>query len=380
MNIAFAIHESLFSQGGAEVLTREMIKHFSKKHFVFLISKDTNEALKNLLDGCMLEGTFGLPRGELFSEEWIQRLISWLKRNKIDLCHFHSGGTYSFNARSWFRCPITRVSKAGIRCIVTNHQALPCIDRLRNTRPILRQLLAFVSKWPGKVRQLCSVENEVAVSKHDLAISTRMFPFNKKKFLQIYHSRLNALEQPDPLAHSKNILNVGTIAKIKGHIFLIEAFNLVCNDFPDWSLTLVGNDSRDGSSAKLNERIKALNLSPKVVVSGPQADPVKFFKKAEVYVQPSLTEALGLSLQEAMFYGLPCIGSRIGGIPELISDGKTGFLVEPGKIAALAQALRRLLSNRSERECLGLAAHRRIVQSGMNSDEMLKKYETLYGA
>jgi glycosyltransferase involved in cell wall biosynthesis len=380
MNVAFAIHESLLSQGGVEVLTREMIKHFSTKHRVFLISKDTHETIKNLPEGCMLEGTFAYPSNEAISEDWIQTLISWLKHNKVDLCHFHSGGTYGFHARSWFRCPITRVSKAGIRCFVTNHQALPCFDPVRNAQPIWRQLLAVIAKWPGKSKQLYLIENEVTVSNHDLAISRSMFPFSKKKFLRIYHSRVNTLEQLAPLPHSRKILNVATLAKIKGQNVLIEAFNLVCADFPEWSLTLVGYDSEDGSSAKLKARIRALGLEKKVVISGPHTNPVEFYRSAEVYVQPSLAEALGLSLQEAMFYGLPCIGSRIGGIPELISDGKTGYLVDSGNIGSLAQALGRLLSNRTEREFLGLAAHNSILERGISSHSMLKQYESLYVA
>lgn len=380
MNIAFAIHESLSSQGGVEVLAREMIKHFSKQNCIFLISKDSHEELKCLPEGCMLEGNFTYPIRETISNEWIKSLILWIKDNNVDLCHFHSGGTYGFHANSWFRCPITRVSQAGIRCIVTNHQALPNFYRLRSTRPLWRQLLAAIAKWPGKTKQLYFVKCEVNVSNHDLAISRDNFPFHKKKFLRIYHSRLNCNNEKNNLPETHVILNVATVCHRKGQEYLVEAFGLIAKEHAGWKLRLVGYDSNDGLSKHLAERIRELDLTKQIEFCGPCHDPVPFYRSAEIYVQPSLLEGLGLSLQEAMFYGLPCIGSRVGGIPELILDGKTGHLVDPGNILSLAQNLRRLINDRSERERLGNAAHHYIRERGMCRQSMLEQYEHLYAS
>jgi glycosyltransferase involved in cell wall biosynthesis len=379
MNIAFAIHESIFAQGGVEVLAREMIHHFCKNHRVYLISIDASETLKSLPEGCILAGRFTLPDGRFFSIPLIESLIAWLKKNEIDLCHFHSGGTYGFHARSWLRCPITRVSQAGIRCIVTNHQAVCFFDRLRSKRPLWRELLAAIANWPGKAKQLSAVDAEVTVSNHDLALSKSYFPFHQKKMLRIYHSRLDASEKITPLSNSLTILNVATLARIKGQFILLEAFNFVSKEFPEWRLKLVGSDSNDGSSEILRKRIAILNLSKKVDLCGPHTDPRQFYRAAELYVQPSFAEAFGLSLQEAMFHGLPCIGSRVGGIPELISEGQTGYLVEPGNIKSLAQALRKLMANRTERERLGAAGHESIQERGMNRQKMLEQYSNLYG-
>ena len=67
--------------------------------------------------------------------------------------------------------------------------------------------------------------------------------------------------------------------------------------------------------------------------------PGDLMSRAAIYVQPSFWEALGLALQEAMFAGCACVGSRAGGIPELIEENKTGLLFEPGNVAQLAAAL-----------------------------------------
>ena len=72
------------------------------------------------------------------------------------------------------------------------------------------------------------------------------------------------------------------------------------------------------------------------------------FRNADVFVMPSYAEAFGLVFQEAAGYGLALIGSRVGTIPEMISDGESGFLIEPGDREALAEKLRVLADDRGD--------------------------------
>jgi glycosyltransferase involved in cell wall biosynthesis len=99
---------------------------------------------------------------------------------------------------------------------------------------------------------------------------------------------------------------------------------------------------------------------------------------AAIYVQPSYEEALGLALQEAMFYGCPGIGSNVGGIPELIEHQKTGLLVEPGNPSQLAQAIESLITNAALRESYGRQGAASIIQKGMTADQMLTSHVQLY--
>jgi len=101
-------------------------------------------------------------------------------------------------------------------------------------------------------------------------------------------------------------------------------------------------------------------------------------RRAAIYVQPSFWEALGLALQEAMFCGCACIGSRAGGIPELIRENETGLLFEPGNSAQLAGALEQLIANEKRREQLGLAAARSILELGMTAKAMAQRLLELY--
>ena len=93
---------------------------------------------------------------------------------------------------------------------------------------------------------------------------------------------------------------------------------------------------------------------------------------------PLLQEGLGLSLQEALFHGCVGIGSRAGGIPELIDDGINGLLVPPGDVAALSSALDRLMSDSGLLERMRAQTRPSILRKGMTAAAMVQNYVELY--
>ena len=101
------------------------------------------------------------------------------------------------------------------------------------------------------------------------------------------------------------------------------------------------------------------------------------FTAADVFVQPSLSEGLPLAVLEAMASGLPIVATRVGGIPEAVVDGETGFLVAPGEPAALATALARVLEADDQGASLGIAARERAA-AHFSVDSMADHYRRLY--
>ncbi len=93
---------------------------------------------------------------------------------------------------------------------------------------------------------------------------------------------------------------------------------------------------------------------------------------------PSLREGLGLALQEALANGCACVGSRIGGIPDLIQDGDNGLLVEPGNVEQLAAGLERLIGDDALRSRFRARAPKSILEKEMTAEKMVAKYENLY--
>lgn len=88
----------------------------------------------------------------------------------------------------------------------------------------------------------------------------------------------------------------------------------------------------------------------------------EFYPSADILVHvPPKVEGYGLVVEEAMSFGLPVVASNIGALPELVVDGKTGFLIEPGSVDSLEEALARLVRDESLREQLGKAARKRFL-------------------
>ena len=163
------------------------------------------------------------------------------------------------------------------------------------------------------------------------------------------------------------ILCVGRLIDWKGTKFLIAAMPAVLEKFPDTKLIIIGTGpERDG----LTRNVRELGISDQVEFSGAisAADLPSYYRSADVFVLPSInragkTEGLGVVLLEAMASGCPVIGSNIGGIPDIITDGKNGFLVPEQDPTALAEKIIRIMSDAEMREKFRKNGYARIQES-----------------
>jgi glycosyltransferase involved in cell wall biosynthesis len=140
------------------------------------------------------------------------------------------------------------------------------------------------------------------------------------------------------------ILAVARLAKDKGLDVLLEACSLLPARGRDFRLALVGEGEEE---AALRAQVQRLGLSESVDFLGAVApgDLAPHYLAADVVVLPSRREGLGLVLVEALFCQRPIIGTRVGGIPDVVADGETGLLVPPDDPLALAEAITRLLND-----------------------------------
>jgi glycosyltransferase involved in cell wall biosynthesis len=97
----------------------------------------------------------------------------------------------------------------------------------------------------------------------------------------------------------------------------------------------------------------------------------------DVFVMPSLEEGFGIAALEAMAAGLPVVATAVGGIPELVKDGETGWLVPPADPQALAGRLRSLLRDSGLRQAMGIAGHSR-AQDHFSMDRMVENVSKIY--
>ena len=135
---------------------------------------------------------------------------------------------------------------------------------------------------------------------------------------------------------------IGTLARLipsKGIRILLDAMPHLLQKYPE-ALLLVGGGGEEQEA--LERQARALGIPDRVVFVGPVQDPRNFYRRLDLFVLPSLDEGFGLVLLEAMVTGVPVIGTRVGGVPEILTHGVNGWLVEPGDSAVLAAGLRTL--------------------------------------
>ena len=139
-------------------------------------------------------------------------------------------------------------------------------------------------------------------------------------------------------------------------------------------LVLIG----DGPErSRVEAMVHELGLSRDVTFLGKQLGFVDVLKTARVFLLPSGSESFGLAALEALACGVPVVASRIGGVPEVISDGKTGFLLPMGDVEAMAQAVRRLLEDDRLQLTMAEAARADAVARFPRAP-MVTRYEELY--
>jgi glycosyltransferase involved in cell wall biosynthesis len=174
----------------------------------------------------------------------------------------------------------------------------------------------------------------------------------------------------------ENSLIVGTLGRlvpVKGPEFLVEAAKHIISKFPDTFFMLTG----DGY-LRLDLEKKALDfgLKENIIFLGWRDDAAKILSVYDVFVLPSLNEGMGRVLVEAMALGKPIVASRIGGIPDLVTHGKNGFLVPPKDPEELAKYIQILLEDKEKRNKMGLAGKKMAMN--FRAENMVKKIEKLY--
>lgn len=386
MRIAYFLEYPLASQGGVSVLVRTLIEDLGDEFEVILVSPDTGQSIKHcsvanrLLCHIPWPDVRQAPSREF--REAAMRVVDELSDLEVNLCHFHCGGVFGWGNR-WpgYNIP-AMLRKCGTPCIWTNHLVVSLLHGYCGPdKPLWFKLAMLPMAWVGKAQQLAAVEAEICVSNHDANKLRRWyFPF-RKKIQRIYHSRIE-MNAEWAIADSEErrpvILSVGHIGWRKGQHILAEAFAMVAGAHPEWELHLAGEVVEGACAERIVQIARQNGLEDRIKLLGSRDDAGKLMRRCGVFVQPSLQEALGLALQEALRCGCPCIGTMAGGIPEMLWDGESGLLVPAGSAQALAASLSTLLSDAQLRQRLGEAAPQGAPIKQMTRGRMMGAHADLY--
>jgi glycosyltransferase involved in cell wall biosynthesis len=225
---------------------------------------------------------------------------------------------------------------------------------IANAKNLSEEINAFVS------RKLCDVVYR--------GVDIQKFkPFNKKietrKFLKM-----------DP--NCKAVLFVGNLSKAKGIYDLFSAFKITSKKFSNTKLYLIGPTSPDVDIKKLKidkELIGRVNY----LGQKPHAEMPLWYNACDLFVLPSYTEGMPNVVLEAMACARPVVVTPVGGIPEVIENGVSGLLVEPGNIDGLAKAMLKVLTEDGLAKAMGANARELITQSYVDIKNAEKLKELL---
>lgn len=183
-----------------------------------------------------------------------------------------------------------------------------------------------------------------------------------------------------PVAEARDIVYAGVLIPRKEVHTLLTAFASIASEIPDAHLWLVGKPENAAYTAELHTQTEALGLQARVTFVGKvsQAELGGYMARGRALVLPSLSEGLPRVVIEAMFSGLVVIASRVSGIPEVIEDGVTGYLMTPKDAVGLADTLRRMYADANITEMTARA--RTKAESVFSEQAFLEGYRQLLNA
>jgi colanic acid/amylovoran biosynthesis glycosyltransferase len=166
------------------------------------------------------------------------------------------------------------------------------------------------------------------------------------------------------------LLSVGRLVEEKGYVFSLKAVSQLRGDV---EYCIIG-DGPDRE--KLIRLIGELGLEQRVKLLGNRTreDVFEAMARSDIHLCPSLRESFGVANMEASFFQLPVLASRVGGVPEVVQDGRTGLLVPPGDIDAFTDALQYLVDHPEDRMRMGEAG-RRLVEAQFDHHSLMRHLE-----
>lgn len=192
----------------------------------------------------------------------------------------------------------------------------------------------------------------------------------------IFTERFASISSQNKLKVSNNIvlLHVGRFAPQKNHMLLVEAFSRALKEYSSMELWLVG----DGPlRPAVEDAVRERGMERSVVFWGIVPKVEEVLEETDIFVLSSDWEGLPLVALEAMAAGKPVISTNVGGVPELVENGVTGFLVPPKDPDALTNAILRLARDPQLRKQMGLAAKRHAIER-FDISRTIRLHEDLY--
>ncbi len=335
---------------------------------VFLTAKGLHQRGHKVLMVCQPDSTVGKNAEAIGIEVMYLPMKNWrlftsavklgryLRKEKYVILHAHG-------ARDHLLTILARLISRKGRVLRTKH----------NVNPVKNGLLQYhylTHKLSGVSKAACATLEQAGVPQDKISLIYSAFDISGF-FPQEPSSAI--LKE---FNIGKNDFVIGCLGRLisptKGIETLLRAATLILEKMPNARFLIAGRPSK----AHL-QLVKDLGIADRVIFPGFRNDVPQILSCTDIYVQPSLKEALGSAILQAMAMGKPVAASNTGGIPELVKDNETGLLFEPKNPEALAQAVLKLAENETGRLKMCSLGRKRILES-FTLDRMIDEIESWY--
>lgn len=288
----------------------------------------------------------------------IPALVKIIRQEKIDVVHGH---TRVSQVAGLFAAKI-----AGVPYVTTCHGFFK------------KRLRKIFDTWGARVVAISD-----AVARHlkeDLGVSEGRIALiysgvETQRFLRVYSAaEKDAIRISLGLKDGPVVGTIGRLSDVKGQRFLVEAMPKIISKYKGAQLLIAGNGPEE---ARLKKLAASLGLGECVHFAGSSPHTENFLSVMDVFVLPSIKEGLGIALLEALAAGKACVASRVGGIENVVKDGVSGLLTDPGDVDGISEAVSSLLGQRGLREDMGRKGQS-LVREKFSVDSMADKMIALY--
>ncbi|KMQ52620.1 glycosyl transferase family 1 [Chitinispirillum alkaliphilum] len=249
---------------------------------------------------------------------------------------------------------------------------------LKDTAPskVARVRDRFIQPFTSMVINRCDsfvVTSKFIKSEWEKSCAPNLFkivypPFNLRK---IRDTERNGAKRG---AYSKRIGFIGRLSDEKSIDILLEAMSIVGEYEPEAKLTVVGTGPLEESLKRYAEKI---GVDKRVNFAGYRSNVFEALKEIDIFVLSSRTEGCPIVILEAMAAGVPVVATRVGGNPELVEDGRTGFLVPHSDPAAMAEAILKLTADSGKASRMGKEG-RKVAFTKFHPSKFSDSLEVLY--
>ncbi|HTY11568.1 MAG TPA: N-acetyl-alpha-D-glucosaminyl L-malate synthase BshA [Bacteroidota bacterium] len=356
--------------GGSGVVATELGKGLAKRgHQIHFISYAMPMRLDGFVNNIFYHevemATYPLFEFPLYTPALASKMVEVAKFEKLDLIHAHYA--------------IPHATSAFIAKQILNDEHFRIVTTLHGTditliglEPSFLSVMKFSIEKSDGVTAVSRFLKEKTITNYGINKEIEVIPnfVDTKSFTRKPDANLRGAIAPNGekiLIHTSNFRVVKRVADV------IKIFNLVVKKVPS-KLVLVG-DGPDRSNCE--NLCRELQLEEHVKFMGKQAELVQLLSSADLFLMPSQSESFGLSALEAMACEVPVVSSSVGGLPELVVHGETGYIAEIGDVERMARYAVELLTNNSRWEMFAKAGRKRAVEN-FDIDQIVGIYERHY--